>query len=251
MMITAEATTNKYGSTYTYYRCTKRRTSAQCSERPVTKRSLETQLATFLSSLTISPQTEKWARERVANGKDENDATRLAQLRSCAAAIEEVNTQLRELTSLRLRRLMSDSEFALEKERLETERDTLQKSLSAAPVVDRSELLEEIISFSKCAVDWFWRGDDRAKRLIVKIAGWNFFLKGKILSVQAAKPFFVDPFFFEILLGRRLVDDVRTFSDMPNPEGERLLDTVSDMAHELDARIMLENIRALRRQIEK
>lgn len=250
MMITAETKTNKYGSTYVYYHCTKRGIGPKCAERPIAKKALEKQFANFLASLTINSQTEKWVRAKAAEVEMENDETQAARQRSCAATIDEIGNQLRELTALRLRRLMSDSEFVVEKERLETERRTLQKSLAAAPIVNRLELLQEIISFSKCAVDWFWRADDAAKRLIVKTAGWNFFLKGKILSVQAVKPFFVDPIFGQIPRMCRFVEDVRTFSDAPNPEGERLLKDISDSLDDPEIGIMLANMTALRHQFE-
>lgn len=250
MMITAETKTNKYGSTYTYYHCTKRGMAEKCPEPPIAGKVLEKQFANFLSSLAITPRTETWARAEVMKEDAENDETLEAKQRSCATAIDEVATQLRELTALRLRRLMSDGEFVLEKERLENERKTLRKSLAKTSNVNLIELFEEVISFSKYAVDWFWRADNAAKRMIVKTAGSNFFLTGKILSVEAIKPLLVSPVFAQIPRRCRFVEDVRTFSDRPNLEGERLLKDITDSLDDPDTAIMIANIRTLRDRFE-
>lgn len=250
MMITAETKTNKYGSSYTYYHCTKRGLGAKCPERPIAGKALEQQFADFLASLSIAPKTAKWACAQVAKGSDDEE-TQAAKQRSCAAAIEEVSTQLRELTSLRLRRLMSDSEFVLEKERLEEERQTLEKSLAAVDTVDRLELLREVITFSKHAVDWFWRADDAAKSLIVKMAGSNFSLTEKILSVEATKPLLVDPQFGKIPQRCRFVYDVRTFSNPPLTPGERLLMDITDSLKDANIGVMLAEFRTLRDRFEK
>ncbi len=249
MMITAETKTNKYGSSYTYYHCTKRGMGAKCPERPIADKALEQQFADFLASLSIAPKTAQWACDQVAKGADDEE-TQAAKQRSCAAAIDEVSAQQRELTSLRLRRLMSDSEFVLEKERLEEERQTLQKSLAAVDTVDRLELLREVISFSNHAVDWFWRADDAAKSLIVKRAGSNFSLTGKILSVEAVKPLFADPHFGKIPQRCRFVDEVRTFSETPPTPAERLLKDISDRLKDGDIGVMLAELRTLRDRFE-
>lgn len=246
MMVTAEQKTNKYGSHYTYYHCTKRSLGPKCLERSIEQAELERQFVAFLSSLVIDPAIEAWALERIVGEEASNRETRAAQQRSVAAAIDETLSQLRELTALRLRRMLSDSEFVLEKERLETEAATLRKALAPTALVDRFELLREVISFSRCAVDWFLLGDKAARLLIVKTVGSNFFLKGKKLSVDALKPFGVNPSFALIPRRCTVVEDVRTFDGETKPQVDRLLKDISDSLDDPETAIMLSNIKLLR-----
>lgn len=250
MSVTAEHTTNRYGSHYIYYHCSKRGPGARCAERSVEQTDLEKQLAGFLASVSIHSELEKWT--IAAAGDDEagvKDAL-AAQQRSCVTAIDEVATQLRELSSLRLRRLIDDEEFVGERKRLEGERKTLQKSLSALATGKRFELLQEVIWFSKYGVDCFLRADDAAKRLILKIVGSNFFLTAKILSVQAVKPFRVTPNFSVIPCLLAEAEEVRTLSPDMRAEAERFLRDVTEVANTSDAAELIANIRALREQFE-
>ncbi len=48
--------------------------------------------------------------------------------------------------------------------------------------------------------------------MIAKIVGSNFSLTGKIVSIQAAKPFLAPPFSAEFLRLCGVVEEVRTFS---------------------------------------
>lgn len=250
LRITAEEKINKYGSRYVYYHCTKRGLGPKCPERSVGQQALEQQLADFLSSLSINPAIEKWVTTEAAKEESGVEEAIAAQRRSCTAAVAEIATQQRELTSLRLRRMMTDDEFVLERERLDGERKTLLNSLSAFMSHDRFELLREVISFSKHAADWFSRADEAAKRMIVQLAGSNFLLMGKKLSVQAVKPFRTNPDFAFIPRLCGVVEDVRTFDDQHRIEVEQFLKDITDISRDVALAQMLRSLKMLREQFE-
>jgi len=246
MMVTAEHKTNKYNSRYTYYHCSKRGMGPKCPERSIEENVLEEQFSEFLASLSIDERLASWAmaavRDEEAGAKD----ILAVQQRSCSAAIEEVAAQLRELTALRLRRLVDDAEYLVERERLEEERKTLESSLARTSPTDRFELLREVVSFSKYAADWFSHADDAAKRLILETVGSNFSLTGKKVSIQAVKPFRSDLFLEPIPRLCRVVEDVRTFPPEFEHRARQLLSDVTDAAQDPHTQAMLDNIRKLR-----
>jgi hypothetical protein len=250
MSVTAEHTTNRYGSHYIYYHCSKRGPGARCAERSVEQTDLEKQLVGFLASVSIHSEIEKWTIASAGDAEIGVKEALAAQQRSCMTAIDEVATQLRELSSLRLRRLIDDEEFISERKRLEGERAKLQKSLSALVTGKRFELLQEVIWFRKYAVDCFLRADDAAKRLILKIVGSNFFLTAKILSIQAVKPFRMTANFGVIPCLLAEAEEVRTFSPDMRAEAERFLREITELANTTDAAELLANIRALRQRFE-
>lgn len=250
MMVTAEHKTNKYGTRYVYYHCSKRGLGPRCRERSVEQHELERQFAGFLASVAIDSRAEKWALATLTETMTGEAETLAADRRSCAAAIDEVDSQLRELTQLRLRRMIKDAEYVLERKRLDEERARLETSASAPSPQDRFELLREVISFSKSAADWFARGDDAAKRLIVKNVGSNFSLAGKKLSIEAAFPFSGAASFGTIPTRCRQWEDVRTFARTQNePEGALLKD-IKDIADDPASADLLASIRLLRARFE-
>jgi site-specific DNA recombinase len=250
MMVTAEHTINKYGARYVYYHCSKRGLGPKCRERSVERHELERQMADFLASIAIDSRAEKWALATLAKSVAAEADTLAADRRSCAAAIVEIDRQLRELTQLRLRRLLKDNEYVPERERLEEERDRLEKSLLEPPPQNRFELFQEVTSFSKSAVDWFIRGDDAAKRLIVKNVGSNFSLTGKKLSIEAAFPFSRSALFGAIQLGCRQREDARTLARMQNAQRDALLKDIKDIANDPASADLLASIRKLRNRFE-
>ncbi|MDB5580964.1 MAG: Resolvase domain [Bradyrhizobium sp.] len=247
MSITAEHKMNRYGHRYIYYHCTnKKGAPSRCLERSVEGKALEGQLVAFLASLAIGPDIEAWVRTELEQDASHEKEVAAALQRSRDSAAVEITTQLRELTSLRLRRLMSDEEFVNERQRLEGERSTLAKSVGALAARIRIELFEEVILFSKMAVEWFSRADDKAKSLLLKMTGSNLFLSEKIVRFQAMKPFRSSLIFAPIpnLLG--VVEEVRTFQPDWKIEAEQFRDDIIAAAGAANGDELLEELRALR-----
>ncbi|GAA0325933.1 hypothetical protein GCM10009087_40330 [Sphingomonas oligophenolica] len=249
--ITAEHKVNRYGHRYIYYHCTnKKGAPSRCPERSIEQKALEGQLVDFLASLAIDPDIEAWVRTELEQDAGHEEEVAAALQRSRDAAAIEIATQLRELTALRLRRLMTDEEFVNERQRLEGERSTLAKSVGAFAARIRIELFEEVILFSKMAVEWFLRADDKAKSLLLKMTGSNLFLTEKIVRFQAMKPFRSSLIFGPIpnLLG--VVEDVRTFDGQNRAEAVEFLKDITDFSRNPKVDVLVAELMALRKQFE-
>lgn len=212
LMITAEHKVNPYGSRYIYYHCTRRMDGPRCREPAVEVKALEGQIVRFLRTITLEPQVEAWINEQLALEADGRAVEDQAVAQSLQHSRANVQAEMRELTGLRTRRLIDDAEFLSERERLQAEILRLNAAIAGGQEVDRFELFPELVSFSVLALDWFLKGDDADRRLVVKIVGSNSTLSDKKLNIEAAKPFIELSKLGRCLRVRALEDDVRTFS---------------------------------------
>ena len=216
LMITAETRTKPSGRSYTYYHCTKRGLGPRCPEPAVERSKLEAQIVAFLRTLAIHPLFEQWCTEELSQDQDRRQAVEEAQAQSRRRKLEEIRTQLVELKSLRLRRLVSDEEFLKDREELERDRLRLEQQLkSDGRGKERFEPVSDTILMRNQAVSLFLSGADADKRLLFKTAGSNPTLTARILSVEAAKPFVRAPEVAEILPLCTSVEEVRTRGGCP------------------------------------
>lgn len=213
LSVTAEERTNRFGSRYTYYHCTKRRIDSWCQEPYVQVGELERQIAEFLREITIPDKFHDWliARlDRVAKRDKNADAAKRLSLEQARGAAEK---ELDNLTKLRIRDLLTDDEYLKQRQELEREQVKIAQNLKTANQSDdRFEPAQALVSFSNRAAFWFEAGDLRTKRLILFIVGSNPMLKDKKLNIDARKPFrrWTTPCTFSEL--SRFVKDVRTLT---------------------------------------
>ena len=209
--ITAEHKTNRHGRHYTYYHCAARGSIARgCNEPSVEEGNLNRQFTAFLWSLRLTCQVAGWARKRLEAELSDAKANAAQFAAARLSAIAEIGTQLRELTSLRLRRMVTDEEFAQERERLEDDRSALERAASRTFDHRVFELLDIVERISKYAADWFLTATDDGKQRLVKMLCSNPTLIGKKLCVEAVKPFVTTFEFAPCLSLLGVEDDVRT-----------------------------------------
>lgn len=244
--ITAEHKTNRFGSHYVYYHCTRKNLGLKCREKSVEQNALDEQFAQFLASLLISEAALKWAQAELRNEAQSAAQSHQAITASRAQAMDEIASQLRELTSLRLRQLMTDDEFIIERKRLEAERKVLENARTVASLEKRIELLDDVVSFSNQAVEWFWQADPAGRAAIVQIAGSNPSITAKMLSIDAEKPFMVSGKNMVIQRQRSAVDDVRTSAE----QGRLLLALIAEVASLPEADLLRTKIKVLRDRFE-
>ena len=187
--VTAERHTNRFGSYYVYYRCTKKG-STRCSQRFLESKPLEAQFAAFLERTTIAPAFEEWI-IREGLPAEKNSTVSLEEARaSLTRTIVELRQQLSNLLDLRVRDQVADDEFVARRAKLELQakaaEDQLEKTTDGQFWL---EPLASMISFSKCAVPWLLHGDYETKRAIIKTVGSNPKLLDKKVSIDRAKPF--------------------------------------------------------------
>jgi DNA invertase Pin-like site-specific DNA recombinase len=217
-MVTAEHKTNRYGYTYTYYHCSWRRPDYRCHQPSLQESKLEGKIIRFLDQIAPPDSLHEWCLTKLDRMRKNNEGVAAARRRALEQALQSVKKQLGNLTTLRIRDLLSDEEFLREREILEREELKLTQQQEGESKIDWFEPAELAISFSKSAASRFQTGDSRAKRTIIGITGSNLVLKDRELTIDARKPFCQWPARPTISQMCTFLDDVRTFSNEPGSE---------------------------------
>ncbi|MFN3858782.1 MAG: recombinase family protein [Caulobacter sp.] len=185
--VTPQISTNRFGTTYTYYQCGRRK---PCSQKATREEALLEQIGVWLAERCLDASTEASLRKTIDGLKERGAATATAIRKNLERGVTEVRAQLSELTQLRLRRLVDDEEFLNRRTALQAELEGLTRRLSEPTAGSPDEMfkpLEAAISFSNYAVDWFRNADNALKAKIVRLACSNLTLMDKKLSIEAAK----------------------------------------------------------------
>lgn len=210
LSITAEEKTNRFGSKYTYYHCTKRRLDRHCVQPSIEKGELERQFEAFLLRLRIHPDLDRWALDMAKRDEREAEVVAVVESKAINAAIARNDTARKNLTKLRIADRITESEFETERGEIDNERLRLEQRKSETTAATRFEPGALCLNFSIRAAEWFRSGNDATKRLIVEIAGSNPVLVDKKLKVDAAKLFRSWENVASIPTLRGSVNDVRT-----------------------------------------
>ncbi|MCI3133124.1 recombinase family protein [Phenylobacterium aquaticum] len=189
--ITAEHKTNRHGRRYIYYHCSRRSGPTPCREPSVRTEALEAQIASFVGRLGISPSVERWVLGRLERASAGNVASVEAVRETLSQALREAQAQISQLLDLRLRDLIGDEEFVARRTELQrTAIDLAQRLEAQDRQVDLIPPFRTLVSASHLAGEMFFKVDDETKRLILRtMCSSHPLLKGKILSLEAAKPF--------------------------------------------------------------
>jgi len=214
--VTAEEKTNRYGSKYTYYHCSRRRLEYNCKQPYLSLPNLENQILHFLKEITLPEKIHQWTLGKLARLSEEQVKAEKIRKDALQKAQASAGRQLENLTRLRVRDLVTEEEYIKERGELEKERIRLSQNLSAFDREEnRFELFQDLILFNNKAISWFKTGDLKTKRLILSIVGSNFLLKDKKLIIEARKPFRRWPKTLSISDRRDVGEDVRTFLASP------------------------------------
>ncbi|MDO1560132.1 recombinase family protein [Brevundimonas sp. 2R-24] len=180
--LTAEHKTSRHGHRYTYYHCSRR---PICKEPSVEVRHLERQIEDGLRAFALPAAIYAHVRK----GLEDVERSRV---RASEAELDDLDGQLRTLTDLRLREIITETEYLTDRSRLTAARARLSTGRSGPQGPDTVRYIEPaetVLAFSKYAMDWFSGGEEGDKREIVKTVTSNPVLEGKILRFEAAKPF--------------------------------------------------------------
>lgn len=228
LSITAEEKRNRHGSLYTYYHCTRSRHETPCRERFIRKEALEAQLIGFLASLRIAPHVAEWLTEILKEQPTTRAKEREAQRESANASIHAIDKELETVTDLRIRSILDDDEFMRRRLDLTSVRlGLVQKRDAFVENVDWIEPLRTLTSFSDKALEYFARGDDAQKRLVLITTSSNPTLSDGMLSIQARKPFVrwgSDPTKSEMC---RFTLDVRTLIETHDMECQDIMANIN------------------------
>jgi len=229
--ITAEEKTNRYGSRYVYYHCTRKKRTMLCKERCVEERDLEEQMIRFLKSIHISEEELKEPLEIIEEERAKDHHPGDALKESIARALESCQRNADNLTKLRYRELIRDEEFIRQRGELTREQVGLRERLEQLDTERWVEPSRNLFLFSNRAIFWVTHGTLQEKRLILATVGSNLSLGSKKLNVDARKPFQLLETSGHIRSWCTIVNDVRTFfrehpeesiPTLPVPEGRLL-----------------------------
>ena len=188
-LITAETKTKHIKSTgeikhYTYYHCTRKRRDVSCSQITcVTDKDLEDQVERELANLTIDQDFRSWALETLGNAHEKEVTKRSSIYRSLQEAANQIQSQIDNLTRMRVRDLINDDEYVKERDILKAElaktKEELEKTENRA---ERwLELTEQVFDFATYAHSAFLNGNLQTKREIMSALGSNpTIINGKV-----------------------------------------------------------------------
>jgi len=220
LFVTAEHKTNRHGSRYIYYHCT-RRNHPRCTEPSIEGKELDSQIYQFIQSLHISDSFHKSMRRQLTRLKENSVDLLHAKQHSLEKALSELQQNRDTLTDLRIRGLIDDAEFSAKRQMIDREIQKLTQNLDRCESPQSMfEPLENLLWFRNRAVSCYEGSGDEEKRLIFKIAGSNPTLASKKLNVTARKPLLAvgDPAQLTSLLAEG--EEVRTLTDSLHPPDE-------------------------------
>jgi hypothetical protein len=154
--------------------------------------------------------------ERTVSGKRQECANQKASLLKAQAATAK---ELENLTKLRIRDLLGDEEYVLQRRELEIRQMGIAQRLETLNCVEeRFEPSRMLVSLNNSLVSRFKTPDLQRKRLMLATVGSNLVLKDQQLSIDARKPFRRWTKTSDISDLRAFVRDVRTFFENDSPE---------------------------------
>jgi hypothetical protein len=165
--------------------------------------------------------------------------------------MREVEEQTNELTNLRIRKLITDSEFLERRSALQQEQMRLRQNAA----VDENlrawfEPVGDLILFNSRAAEWFLQGDDCVKRQIVESIGSNLTMKSKIVNIEAKEPFSTASELAVSPCQRGVVDNVRNHRIGRKPPLKKI---IRQIRAALDAPAcvgLIDTIRKIRERVE-
>jgi site-specific DNA recombinase len=228
--VTAEVQTNRFGSRYTYYHCTKKKPGYRCSQPYVSETGLEAQILSFLTRLRLPSVAAQWAAAKMQGEESARGMNVEAAKLSIDRALANSARERANLTTLRLRDQLDDSEFNDRREAFD--RDKLRFTEQRAALdAQRSwiEPYEKLSLFSNRAAEWFCVGDARTKRLILQVVGSNPTLKDKKVLIEANEPFREWSWPARVSEWCSTLNDVRTLTATNNTEFAQTIASVDEI----------------------
>jgi len=187
--VTAEHKTNRFGSKYIYYHCTKRK--AQCSQKYIEEKELDEQFVSYLHSVTYDQYLLEFLLHISETQEDPQKNNNKMEIASLKKRLAQNEKNLSELLKIKLRELLSDEDFLSKKQELEKEKKSLERHIRKATDGYDSANAEAIDAFTFMTKlrQSFMSGSIEEKKAAVRHIGSNLVLTDKNLLIQAKEPF--------------------------------------------------------------
>ena len=191
-----EKMTNSPRRRYTYYHCSRGKSSG-CRQGSLTGVDLARQIDSFLARITISHEFKEWALKYLhvlheadrRNHANDTEAIRKA-LETCTLRLENL-IKLKTSPENTLGDLLTDEEYAHQRSELIQEKHRLESALGDTGTKANQSLQQatEVFETAATARARFAEGNPQVQKEILTTIGSNHTLTGKILTIEAAKPF--------------------------------------------------------------
>ena len=242
LAVTAQHTINRHGYRYIYYRCTRRNPRIKCKQKSIEVDELEKQVATFLARIALPNRWQRRLKNPLKRLQALQKPDRETIMRSLSSSIANIATQIDELTTIRIRGLISDDEYLQRRKGLDVQRASMAEKLrSIETEADWLKPLQIVVEFCNRATELYSHGNSGIRRLIVNTVGSNLLLKDKMLSIEAAKPFCLWLENGANPLRCGLADEVQTLVTLRDPDFMTRLNNVNTILSTMPPRISQDN----------
>ncbi len=191
--ITAEKKTkyikskNKFNS-YHYYHCTHKKKDIVCKEGSVEEKEINKEIINKLDKLKINKVFLNWALEYLDSQKSKEKKEVKLINETKAFKIKKIEEELSQLTTMRIRNLLTDEEYLKEKNKINQNLSLLKlDDKKEKSKEDLIELTKEQFIFSAYAKKQFIEGDKQTKREILNNLGSNREIKDKKVQILVHK----------------------------------------------------------------
>ena len=167
---------------YIYYHCTRKRRDYKCSQKSsIDEAQLTEQMEELMKSLTILPDFKKWALEALnsQNDREVEERQRIYEMKH--KSLEDAQKRLDNLVQMRLRELIDDEEFKVEKQKLQKEIDGLRLDVNETEKRAKTwlKLTEDTFELAVHGLVNFRKADPQTKKEIFLAFGSNPTIKDK------------------------------------------------------------------------
>lgn len=231
--VTAENKINRYGKHYIYYHCTKRRLDYHCTQKSITAANLNTSFEIFLESLFIPQRLHDWALTQVEKARSHRRTAAQHRIRFLETSLQNISKHAENLTALRIRDLIDDTEFMKQRQILQNEQQLRKEELALAQKENLwFEPAQMLILFNNRVAHWFREGDEKTKRKIIDAVGSNLLLKDKKLIIEARKPFTLNSKNLTCSRLLTVLDNIRTLNQNRDTEFQHTLFLVRQLTEQ-------------------
>ena len=172
--------------TYHYYHCTHKRKETGCREGSIQEDELERQVKSDLKKLEMHPQFLSLALDYLEKNKTEEIETEKPVKLDIEKKVKDLEDQLSELNSMRMKKMLDDADYLVERTKLKAEIEALsQNEIKTKPSkAELIELTKENFIFCAQARKEFDKGDKETRNNIIKKLGSNQRIIGKNISIS-------------------------------------------------------------------
>ena len=236
--VTAEYKRKPSGREYIYYHCTRMHTIPKCRQPSIEEKQLSAQVTDFLDHIFIPQPIVDWALRTLRETPDQGEALAKERQKRYQAAVNRLETQIRNLTDLRLRDLITDAEFEDKRAALQLDLGAAQERLSENEERKVTfEPAEVLLRVSNRARSCFENGNPARRRKLLKTLCSNPQVKDKKTLLTAAKPFQDIRDVCENLIRLGECTDVRTVQDAISSDA---IDSIKKIASSISPEMMQE-----------